>query len=289
MLAPPAGVPDPLDELPDLPRAPLHIRVRSLDLSFSANWSPDSNSTTTGLPGPGLVIGRLFSAGGRRLETIVNRTAAVVGLGYEGIARRLLVLMRGRHARCAPWVDFSSAPVLDLAIELGSGFCEACGGTYFDAGDKRIGRLVARLLPAIQSVFDGHMNMCVMVAELLHSDEQLGNRLQGSRVLGVLAASHSLLQKELLQNDALRHVELALHSSRRIAAQDVQWRPILDDLAFLQRVLRTCLTDSWYDVEVWARLCHNEKELLLDSRMYVNMLKGVKLEYELSLLLAALI
>jgi hypothetical protein len=148
---PPSGAPDPLDDLPDLPRrAPLHIRVRSLNLSFSANWSPDSNSTTTGLPGPGLVIGRLFSAGGRRLETIVNRTAAVAGLGYEGIARRLLVLMRGRHARCAPWVDFSSAPVLDLAIELGSGFCEACIETYFDSRDKRIGRLVARLLPAIQ-------------------------------------------------------------------------------------------------------------------------------------------
>jgi hypothetical protein len=131
------------------------------------------------------------------------------------------------------------------------------------------------------------MNMCAMIAQLPHSDEQLSNRLQGSRMLAVLATSHSLLRKALLQNDALRHVELALHSSRRIAAQDVQWRPLLDDLAFLQRVLRTRLTDSWYDIEVWAK--YPQKELWLESRLYVDMLKGVKLEYELSLLLAGLI
>jgi hypothetical protein len=176
------GASNPLDTV-RVPRRPLHIRVRSLNLSFSADFSTDSNTTTTGLPGPGRVLGHLFSAGGRRLETIVNRTAAVVGLGYEGIPRRLLVRLRGWHAaRCGRGVpspdssslrrvhpvsqnsDFrsalettSSSSVLDVVVELGTGYCDVCKDKYFglldNIHDADTESLLLRLVPALQSVF----------------------------------------------------------------------------------------------------------------------------------------
>jgi hypothetical protein len=179
------GASNPLDTV-RVPRRPLHIRVRSLNLSFSADFSTDSNTTTTGLPGPGRVLGHLFSAGGRRLETIVNRTAAVAGLGYEDIARRLLVRLRGWHARygrCVPspgssslrrfhpdsqYSEFpsaleivSSSSVLDVAVELGIGYCNVCKDKYSalldNIHDADTESLLLRLVPALQLVFTSEM------------------------------------------------------------------------------------------------------------------------------------
>jgi hypothetical protein len=61
---------------------------------------------------PGRPLGQLLSAAGRRLESVVDRTAARAGLGFEGIARRLLMKLRAPHARCRSWSDFAKTPVV---------------------------------------------------------------------------------------------------------------------------------------------------------------------------------
>jgi hypothetical protein len=135
------------------PRSRLVLYSRSLNQVFSARFS-DSNATTSFLPGPGYVLGRLFSAGGRRLETVVDRTAARVGLGFEGIARRLLMKLRARHSRCQPWPDFAKTPVVELAVELGNSCCGRCEDRYTSfldsKGDTEIEDLLRRLISSIE-------------------------------------------------------------------------------------------------------------------------------------------
>jgi hypothetical protein len=137
------------------PRGRLVVYSRSLNEAFSARFS-DSNATTSLLPGPGHVLGRLLSAGGRRLETVVDRTAARVGFGFEGIARRLLMKLRARHSRCKPWPDFAKTPVAELAVELGNGCCDKCKVRYTSfldsKSDTEIENLLLRLLPSIEWV-----------------------------------------------------------------------------------------------------------------------------------------
>jgi hypothetical protein len=84
----------------------------------------------------------------------VDRTAARVGVGYEGIARRLLMRLRAPHTRCRAWPEFAKTPVVDLAIELGSGSCTGCKQRYMHALggtiDAELGELLMRLVPSIE-------------------------------------------------------------------------------------------------------------------------------------------
>jgi hypothetical protein len=122
--------------------------------SVKVSLAGDSNETMSNLPGPGLVLGQLFSAAGRRLDVVVDRAASRLGLGFEGLARRLLMKLRSPHSRCQAWPDFSKTPVFDLAIELGTGTCAGCnqrymrllGGTY----DREVENLLLRLVPSIE-------------------------------------------------------------------------------------------------------------------------------------------
>jgi hypothetical protein len=143
-----------LAALAEAPEATLHIRVGSQDLAFSAYWSEDSNSTTTGLPGPGRVLGHMFSVGGRRIEAVAARTAALAGFGFEGLTRRLLMRLRSPHMRCGLWPAFSSAPVVDLAVELGNGCCGGCQKRYAQLLDgeglPEVEALLVRLIPSIE-------------------------------------------------------------------------------------------------------------------------------------------
>jgi hypothetical protein len=118
------------------------------------SWASDSNATMSGLAGPGRPLGQLLSAAGRGLETVIDRAAARAGWGFEGIARRLLMKLRAPHSRCRAWPEFAKTPVVELAIELGSGRCAGCDQKYMravgGANDREVGELLLRLVPSIE-------------------------------------------------------------------------------------------------------------------------------------------
>jgi hypothetical protein len=128
------------------------IRVGSR--SFSGSFRSNSNATASNLAGPGRVLGLVFSAAGRRLDAVVERTAARLGLGFEGIARRLFMKLRAPHSRCRAWPEFSKTPVVELAIALGSGRCAGCDQRYMTAlggaPDHEVEGLVLRLMSSIE-------------------------------------------------------------------------------------------------------------------------------------------
>jgi hypothetical protein len=129
-------------------------RVGSVVLRFAASWGSHSNETASNLPGPERALGQLLSAAGRRLEAVVDRTAARAGLSFEGIARRLLMQLRGAHSRCRAWPEFSKTPVVELAIELGGGRCAGCNKKYISTlsanSDSGIQQLLLRMVPSIE-------------------------------------------------------------------------------------------------------------------------------------------
>jgi hypothetical protein len=139
---------------PDGPVSSSYIHLRVGSRSFVGSWGSDSNDTASNLPGPGRALGQLLSAAGRRLEAAVDRTAARAGLGFEGITRRLLMKLYEPHTRCRVWPEFTKTPVVDLAIELGSGICSGCNQSYISTStpiaDLEIEKLFLRLVPSIE-------------------------------------------------------------------------------------------------------------------------------------------
>jgi hypothetical protein len=134
----------------------LHIpdRAGSVNFSVAGSWRSESNATMVNPTGPGRALGPLLSAAGRRLEMVVDRTAARLGLGFEGIARRLLMKLRAAHARCGAWSDLAKTPVVELAIELGCGSCARCNQRYLSALGRmntgEIKELLLRLVPSLE-------------------------------------------------------------------------------------------------------------------------------------------
>jgi hypothetical protein len=132
----------------------MRLRVGSAIYSVTGSWDSDSNATASNLSGPGRPLGQLLSSAGRRFEAVVDRTAARLGLGFEGVARRLFVKLRGPHVRCGDWPDFAKAPIVELAIELGSGRCSVCNKMYMSALDRNqnqdVDELLLRLVSSIE-------------------------------------------------------------------------------------------------------------------------------------------
>jgi hypothetical protein len=128
--------------------------VRDGSRSFVGSFGSDSNATTSNLPGPGRVLGLLFSAAGRRLEAVVERTAARAGWSFEGVARRLFMKLQTQHLHCAAWSEFARMPVVDLAIELGTGRCTGCNQKYmsdwYGTYDREMEDLLLRLVSSIE-------------------------------------------------------------------------------------------------------------------------------------------
>jgi hypothetical protein len=124
--------------------------------SVVGSLASDSNATASNIAGPGRVLGQFLSAAGRRLDVVVDRAASRVGLGFEGIARRLLMKLRSPHSHCRAWPEFSRTPVIELAFELGTGTCAGCDQKYMRAlgtindPDREVGNLLLRLVPSIE-------------------------------------------------------------------------------------------------------------------------------------------
>jgi hypothetical protein len=64
--------------------------------------------------------------------------------------------MRSPHSRCRAWPEFSKTPIIELAIELGTGTCAGCNQKYMRAlgttndPDREFENLLLRLVPSIE-------------------------------------------------------------------------------------------------------------------------------------------
>lgn len=99
---------------------------------------PNTNSTMTGISGPGRILGLILSSVGRRLEQAIDHFAeAQLGLGPNMAALRLTSALHRIHvdANHACLSDDSarmktSCHVTDRLIWVCNGYCSRCGGAY---------------------------------------------------------------------------------------------------------------------------------------------------------------
>lgn len=88
--------------------------------SMSVSLLTGTNSTVSGIRGPGRLVGRVLSAGGRRIEPVLSRAAEMLGYGPNVVARRLVALIRAQHScgrrRLGDQVD---EPLTELAADEG--------------------------------------------------------------------------------------------------------------------------------------------------------------------------
>jgi hypothetical protein len=146
----PPSEPTSADDSSSVPQ----VVVRAGSRIFFGSFESDSNATASNLAGPGRVLGQLFSTAGRRLDAVVERTAARLGLGFEGIARRLFMKLRAPHVGCRAWPEFAKTPVVELAIKLGSERCTGCDQRYMKAvggtHNREVEGLLLRLVSSIE-------------------------------------------------------------------------------------------------------------------------------------------
>jgi hypothetical protein len=98
----------------------------------------DTNSTMTGIPGPGRIVGTLLSRTGRRFERAIDRFAEEqLGLGPNVAALRLASALHDIHVnfntKCESDYDAgmsSSFHVTDRLIWACNGYCSQCYGAY---------------------------------------------------------------------------------------------------------------------------------------------------------------
>jgi hypothetical protein len=98
----------------------------------------DTNSTMTGIPGPGRVVGSMISAAGRRFERAVDRFAEKqLGLGPNQAALRLCSALHDLHAKESPDCRSdhdaemnASHHITDRLIWVCNGYCSQCSAAY---------------------------------------------------------------------------------------------------------------------------------------------------------------
>jgi hypothetical protein len=100
----------------------------------------DTNSTMTGIPGPGRIVGSMLSSAGRRFERALDRFAENrLGLGPNAAALRLTSALHDIHVGTSPWsrcrnefnTDISAlSHVTDRLIWVCNGYCSQCYAAY---------------------------------------------------------------------------------------------------------------------------------------------------------------
>jgi hypothetical protein len=141
-------------------------RGRPVSSLFSAHFSGSSDSTASDIPGPGRLLGHVFSVSGRYVEAAAAHAAAISGLGLPGAAAHVLAHLRGRHAACQAWPPLVSC-VVDMAVEVGNGYCLRCRERYYSpsasAADEKLVALLTRVFPALQLVISLDASLGVLI------------------------------------------------------------------------------------------------------------------------------
>jgi hypothetical protein len=117
----------------------------------------DTNSTATGIPGPGRTVGSLLSYAGRRLERAIDQfTEEQLGLGPNRAALHLTSALHDIHvsakAKCrsdhVPQLN-ASEHVTDRLIWVCNGYCSHCHAPYLP---RILSELPEGVLKAIQQL-----------------------------------------------------------------------------------------------------------------------------------------
>jgi hypothetical protein len=98
----------------------------------------DTNSTMTGIPGPGRIVGSILSSAGRRLERAIDRFAEEqLGLGPHQAALRLTLALHDLHVKASPECRSDhiaelnvSEHATDRLIWICNGICSHCHLPY---------------------------------------------------------------------------------------------------------------------------------------------------------------
>jgi hypothetical protein len=117
----------------------------------------DTNSTMTGIPGPGRLVGALLASAGRRFERAVDRFAEErLGLGPTQAALRLTSALHDIHvnlnAECRSdhIAELSASEhVTDRLIWACNGYCSHCYAPYLP---QVLTDLPAKVVKAIQQL-----------------------------------------------------------------------------------------------------------------------------------------
>jgi hypothetical protein len=98
----------------------------------------DTNSTVTGILGPGRIVGSWLSRAGRQLESAIDRfTEEQLGLGPNAAALRLTAALHDVHVSANPGCrsDHNAganalAHITDRLIWVCNGYCSYCHSPY---------------------------------------------------------------------------------------------------------------------------------------------------------------
>jgi hypothetical protein len=139
----------------------LQAQLTSSDMSMSI--VTDTNSTVSGIPGPGRTLGVLLSGGGRRVESAFNKTVERLGFSPNAIMQRILAVLRVLHVYKCEGPEYTTprraalefSALIEEASILSSDPCLRCGCFYFQKIpnvdlDRRITSQLERLLEFLQ-------------------------------------------------------------------------------------------------------------------------------------------
>jgi hypothetical protein len=115
---------------------------RRIPTGYTVTLASDTNSTTTGIQGPGRVLGTILDSAGRRFEKVIDRFAEErLGLGPNMAALRLISALHDAHVltsretrvEChSDYTDTVSQAdgIVEQLILVCNGLCSQCRGPY---------------------------------------------------------------------------------------------------------------------------------------------------------------
>ena len=99
---------------------------------YTASLLSRTDSTVSGIPGPGRLVGDFLHHAGRRIEPALSRAAERLGFGPTPLVRRLLILIVERHKKkknCALLEKFSIMSV-ERVLDTSHYPCRICRGGF---------------------------------------------------------------------------------------------------------------------------------------------------------------
>lgn len=115
---------------------------RRIPTGYTVTLASDTNSTMTGIPGPGRALGSILDSAGRQIEKVIDRFAEErLGLGPNMAALRLISALHDAHVlrsretgvEChSDYTDTVSQAddIVEQLILVCNGLCSQCHGPY---------------------------------------------------------------------------------------------------------------------------------------------------------------
>jgi hypothetical protein len=205
----------------------------------------DTNSTVTGILGPGRIMGSLLSRTGRQLERVIDRFAEEqLGLGPNAAALRLTAALHDVHVRANPGCRSDhntevnlSAHITDRLIWVCNGYCSQCQSAYLPQIlaqlPESVHSAVSQMMKYIQYVH-GHIYMLVNSSDTFRSSQPPSNIGLAAIYIRLLIQSHVLSPASIQQLDLL----IVMQSTREtIWPSYASYSHVPDDLVALKSAI----------------------------------------------------